>query len=69
MPNTKQDRSMVSSKQKWEPATVAEKFKVPVSMVREAMKTARTKKGKKTKSRKLIEARLLVLIDAMPTRL
>lgn len=64
----KMDRKLVSSKQKWEPAEIARKFKRPVSMVREAIKTA-NKNGKPCRSRVKVEKRMLEIIDALPERL
>jgi len=68
MPNTKADRSRVS-KQKWEIATVAEKFKCTQKLVREAMKLAVTKTGKKSIARVNVEIALKKLIDGQLTRL
>lgn len=62
MPNTKQDAARVSKTQKWEPAWLAKKFKVPVKLVRQAMKLAVTKTGKHSIARVNVEAALKKLI-------
>lgn len=64
----KMDRKLVSSKQKWEPADIARKFKCPVALVREAIATA-NKNGKPCRSRVKVEARLKVILDERLERL
>jgi len=68
MPRTKEDAARVS-KQKHEAAYLAKKHKCTVKLVREAMKLAVTKKGKKSIARVNVEIALKKLIDALPQRL
>ena len=58
-----QDRKLVSRLQKWEPASLAKKFKCKVSLVREAINTA-NKNGKPCRSRVKVEKRLKEILAA-----
>lgn len=49
----KQDRKLVSAKEKYEAAYIAKKWKIPVADVRKVMKE-KGKKGKMARSRKVI---------------
>ncbi len=62
------DRKLVASKEPWEPASIARKFKEPVALVRQAIATA-NKNGKPCRSRWRVEKRLKEIVDALPRRL
>ncbi len=62
MPNTKQDRARVAKLQPHEVRSLMKKFKTDKETVLEAISLAKTKTGRPTKSRKLIEPVLRKLI-------